>query len=61
MMSGGRMSGRIESSCPNFTNVGPSSSSSSRRCLPRSEVDSSALGRPFPPGMRSVSRLRWKK
>ena len=35
MMSGGTMSGRVESSCPNFTNVGPSSSSISRRWTPR--------------------------
>ena len=39
MMSGGTMSGRVESSWPNFTNVGPSSSSISRRCLPRSVVE----------------------
>ena len=31
MMSGGTMSGRVESSWPNLTNVGPSSSSISRR------------------------------
>ena len=35
MMSGGTMSGRVESSWPNLTNVGPSSSSISRRCRPR--------------------------
>ena len=35
MMSGGTMSGRVESSWPNLTNVGPSSSSISRRCWPR--------------------------
>src|SRR3954451_4538879 len=34
-MSGGTTSGRVESSCPNLTNVGPSSSSISRRCRPR--------------------------
>ena len=46
MMSGGRTSGRIESSWPNLTKVGPSSSRSSRRCLPRSEAG--ALERPPP-------------
>ena len=35
MMSGGTMSGRVERTWPNFTNVGPSSSSISRRCTPR--------------------------
>ena len=35
MMSGGTTSGRVESSWPNLTNVGPSSSSISRRCRPR--------------------------
>src|ERR1700745_4276292 len=35
MMSGGTTSGRVESSCPNLTNVGPSSSSISRRWRPR--------------------------
>ena len=37
MMSGGKMSGRIESSWPNLTKVGPSSSSISRRWRPRSD------------------------
>ena len=32
------MSGRVESSWPNLTNVGPSSSSISRRCRPRSRA-----------------------
>src|SRR5690242_19384957 len=36
-MSGGTTSGRVERSWPNFTNVGPSSSSTSRRCWPRAE------------------------
>ena len=35
MMSGGTTSGRVESSWPNLTNVGPSSSSISRRWRPR--------------------------
>ena len=34
MISAGTMSGRVESSWPNFTNVGPSSSSVSRRWRP---------------------------
>jgi len=28
-------SGRVDRSCPNFTNVGPNSSNISRRCRPR--------------------------
>ncbi len=60
MMSGGTMSGRVDRSCPNFTNVGPSSSSTSRRCWPRADgviVSSSTLR----PGMRSVSLCASKK
>ena len=37
------MSGRVESSWPNLTNVGPSSSRSSRRCCPRALDDASCL------------------
>ena len=43
MMSGGTTSGRVESSWPNLTKVGPSSSSISRRCWPR--CDALALDR----------------
>ena len=37
------MSGRVESSWPNFTNVGPSSSSISRRCRPRAVPSPAAI------------------
>ncbi len=46
MMSGGTMSGRVESSCPNLTNVGPSSSSISRRCRPRAVPSIAGVVRP---------------
>ena len=59
MMSGGTTSGRVDSSCPNFTNVGPSSSNTSRRCCPRAELPSgdAAASRASAdrPGSRSVS------
>ena len=38
--------GRVDSSWPNFTKVGPSSSSMSRRCRPRDEPSSSVCRRP---------------
>ena len=37
-MSGGTTSGRVDRSWPNLTNVGPSSSRTSRRCWPRAEA-----------------------
>ncbi len=51
------MSGRVESSWPNLTNVGPSSSSISRRCRPRiaDEVTPSAIPIGAP---RAASRSR---
>ena len=46
-MSGGTMSGRVESSWPNLTNVGPSSSSISRMRRPRLRpAPVQLLGRP---------------
>ena len=56
MMSGGRTSGRIESSWPNLTKVGPSSSRSSRRCLPRSEAGPSRTS-PFRRPRQEVGQL----
>ena len=49
MMSGGTMSGRVESSCPNLTNVGPSSSSISRRWRPRAVPPSASVAWPRRP------------
>ena len=51
-MSGGTMSGRVESSWPNLTKVGPSSSSSSRRCWPRCEGDAFGHGPRLPAGQQ---------
>ena len=61
-MSGGTTSGRVESSWPNLTNVGPSSSSISRRCRPRSEpVASGSASTRLVHGKMSVSLCRSKK
>ena len=49
-MSGGTTSGRVESSWPNLTNVGPSSSSISRRRRPRSEPAPVVVDRGVAPG-----------
>jgi hypothetical protein len=58
-MSGGTTSGRVERSCPNLTNVGPSSSSIARRRRPRSEAVATS---PFAsPGTRSPMRFRRRK
>src|SRR3954453_4942260 len=49
MMSGGSRSGRVESSCPNFRNVGPGSSSIAPRGPPprrRSAPDQLAAAQP---------------
>ena len=59
MMSGGTMSGRVESSWPNLTNVGPSSSSISRRCRPRWVGDASASSAAGGRGQGSRSVSLW--
>ena len=61
MMSGGSTSGRVESSWPNFTKVGPSSSSISRRWRPRSVGAPSSSGSFCFPGSRLLRRSRSKQ
>ena len=65
MMSGGTTSGRVDSSCPNLTNVGPSSSNTSRRCCPRADapLSDAAASRASAerPGRRSVSLCAWSQ
>ena len=67
MMSGGTTSGRVESSWPNFTKVGPSSSSASRRrwprfeCAPCTDAPSASTSSADRRGRRSLSRCASKK
>ena len=49
------MSGRVESSWPNLTKVGPSSSSISRRCTPRWFAALGTAAPRWPNGRRSFS------